>query len=336
MAPLNNDSPSVQTSSSFEIERKEEHVVSNFIEMNTIAKLRSELGHILVRYEELEQDRNYNAMKANELQNVLNAFKMGEIHEVLLTKSLQLAQVLTEVDCLCVQLKKIQKERDEGKSKQLALSVVVRSLQSVTTSDSEDDEDEDGDQVILTAEKALDMTLKNMKLQVEYHEDENQKLAQRCKLHERTIESLTKENDLNAVKVEMLEEILRALNEEHHSKPASETASPAIPKETVKVLLEKTPSNWSVPALKFTTKMNTLNDDPSVNGRLEEASYTGPISDGIPNGTGIVRFKNGDTYLGEIVNGEMHGKGTLYYHQSRELGMQRGQFEHNVFMSQKV
>jgi hypothetical protein len=49
----------------------------------------------------------------------------------------------------------------------------------------------------------------------------------------------------------------------------------------------------------------------------------------IPHGTGTIRFNGGDTYLGEVVAGEMHGKGTLYH---RNRKMSRGTFEHNVFL----
>jgi hypothetical protein len=52
----------------------------------------------------------------------------------------------------------------------------------------------------------------------------------------------------------------------------------------------------------------------------------GPMGkNGLPNGTGTIRFKNGNTYLGEVKDGEMYGKGTLYQGCSN---MRRG---NNVF-----
>jgi hypothetical protein len=59
----------------------------------------------------------------------------------------------------------------------------------------------------------------------------------------------------------------------------------------------------------------------------KKASYTGPLRESIPNGTGVVRFECGETYFGEVVNGEMHGNGTMFYPDD----MNRGRFEHNVF-----
>jgi hypothetical protein len=50
--------------------------------------------------------------------------------------------------------------------------------------------------------------------------------------------------------------------------------------------------------------------DPNNARRMEikmigdlEGQYTGPL----PRGTGTICFRNGDTYLGELVDGEMHG-----------------------------
>ena len=62
------------------------------------------------------------------------------------------------------------------------------------------------------------------------------------------------------------------------------------------------------------------------------AVYTGTLKEGLPHGTGTFRFKNGDTYLGEVLAGKMHGKGTLY-HRAKELGILRGVFEDNEFIN---
>jgi hypothetical protein len=49
-----------------------------------------------------------------------------------------------------------------------------------------------------------------------------------------------------------------------------------------------------------------------VNGL--EGNYTGPINaDGLPHGNGTIRFKNGDTYLGDLEDGKLHGKGAIYF-----------------------
>lgn len=50
-----------------------------------------------------------------------------------------------------------------------------------------------------------------------------------------------------------------------------------------------------------------------------EGSYTGPLNDARrPHGTGTIRFKNGDTYLGEMDDGRMHGKGAIYFANKRK------------------
>ena len=50
---------------------------------------------------------------------------------------------------------------------------------------------------------------------------------------------------------------------------------------------------------------------------------------GLPHGTGTLRFDNGDTYLGEMKYGDMHGNGTMY---SRQKGTKRGIFKHNKYV----
>lgn len=56
--------------------------------------------------------------------------------------------------------------------------------------------------------------------------------------------------------------------------------------------------------------------------------YSGPTIDGIPNGVGSIRFSNGDIYLGRVMDGKIHGKGTMY----TKAGLSRGRFENDVFM----
>lgn len=67
-----------------------------------------------------------------------------------------------------------------------------------------------------------------------------------------------------------------------------------------------------------------LHSSPSVH-----ATYTGPLRQGLPYGIAIVRFENGDMYMGEVVWGEMHGQGT---YRTRRGQVWRGLFARNVFV----
>jgi hypothetical protein len=325
------------------------------------SELKSELCRTQVRCEELEHDRNYSAAKATELQGVLNSYKTNDVQQALMFKSMQVAEVSMEVDRLHVQLKKlagenerIQKERDADRTKMLELSNVVRSLQYASYDSDEEDEVEEE---ILTPEKALDMTLKNLKVHVECLEEERQRLSLKCKSQSGAIASLNKDNELKEVKINMLEELFRSMNEERNGSGEDKNQRPT-PRQPV-VPLKKTKSEprlivemqaavcrrsgfgrlLSVPVLSAPKRAASEDEkvDPTKARRMEvavnklEASYTGPIRNGLPHGTGTFRFKSGDTYLGEVVAGEMHGKGTLY-HRQRELGCSRGVFEHNVFV----
>ena len=63
-----------------------------------------------------------------------------------------------------------------------------------------------------------------------------------------------------------------------------------------------------------------------------DGSYTGPLGwNGLPHGTGTIRFKNGDTYLGELRNGKLHGKGAMYYF-AKDKATVRGMFESNALV----
>ena len=68
-----------------------------------------------------------------------------------------------------------------------------------------------------------------------------------------------------------------------------------------------------------------------------EATYNGPINEkNQPHGFGTLRFSNGDTYLGDLEHGKMHGKGNLYITRDGEKVVQRGSFDQNVFVGDGV
>jgi hypothetical protein len=209
-------------------------------------------------------------------------------------------------------------------------------------------------------EKALDMTLKHMKFQIEFLEDQRQKMALKCISQASTIETLKKDSELKQVKIGMLQELFRSLNSEGHSScQALETAA------VTKPALEETNSESCLTTLKSMIisicRLEKMNSAPVLSTTAEEAEvlsslegtsidpdstnarrmeikigdlegqYNGPLRNSIPHGSGTIRFRNGDTYLGELVDGEMHGNGTLY-HRSKDSGISRGYFEHNNFV----
>jgi hypothetical protein len=327
---------------------------------NDIVALRNELCKMRVRCEELEQDRNYTAVKVHELQEVVRAFKSDDVlHETLMKKSIQVAEMSMEVDSLHLKIKQLaaenqqlKNEREADKSTMLDLSGVVKSLQCVSfDSDEEEDDDEEEEEVeMLTAEKALDMTLRNMKYQIEGLEDERQRFSCKCKNQSKTIASLTNDNELLGTKVEMLEELFRVLNQGRIEVSSTEQVTTSIepPLCNIKPLLCKSnsaPHLDARPSKKNPIKRMSSTprqERVSKTGRMNvvvgdlQAVYTGSLITGslnedLPHGTGTFRFKNGDTYLGEVVAGKMHGKGTLY-HRAKELGISRGVFNDNVFI----
>jgi hypothetical protein len=403
---------------------------------NEVESLRNSLCELQIRLEHVEDERNYNAAKANELQSLVDTQKKDSIIDDLVQKSLKVAEMSMSIDKLNAMIKtlvaenhKLRTERHDEAKQMEKMSGLVRSLQYES---GDDDDDNDDVEVVLTPEKALDMTMKNMKIYLEVLEDDREQLAMKREDQEKKIASLGNDNELLEVKLEMLEELFRSLNQQHidESPPTQEKAvkevkknkslpdlfanmrrkskaaeMPETPKNaqwpkakpkllvgvapmpdlsTNKEIIEppaspnKTASSKHtslIPALKKAnstpeltspsarmtvrerraaakrsagakneTEANpsgTTNSVPKKNvehrkwgGRRiirvgdRDGSYVGAMKNGLPNGTGTIRFSNGDTFLGQVVDGKMHGQGT-FYHSSRELGIVRGRWHNN-------
>ncbi|CAJ1927356.1 unnamed protein product [Cylindrotheca closterium] len=68
-----------------------------------------------------------------------------------------------------------------------------------------------------------------------------------------------------------------------------------------------------------------------MNGQIQKGSYSGALSQTVPRlpyGAGIIKFDNGDMYMGDMMDGQMHGHGTLVNGDT----VLRGEFEHNMFV----
>ncbi len=187
----------------------------SYVSHDEAAKLSSDLLQLQMRLKEVEQERNYAGAKAHVLESAIQAFKQDHVHEKLVKKSLQLAEIAMKLDSLHAELQHLKDEnarlntaRTEDKKKMEELSNILRSLQSSNDYNSEDEEGE----VILTPEKALDMTLKNMKSRIEFQEDKHQNLSLKCSTQEKKIYKLEKENEMKDIEIGMLEELLRDLN----------------------------------------------------------------------------------------------------------------------------
>jgi hypothetical protein len=379
MPPLNTGNHEIEASFHVDNKHEEGDDVPPSTTSSRKADIRNELCRLQVRCEDLEQDRNYHAVKASELQEILEAHLFDDVQDTLMKKSMQIAEASMGVDRglhlhirkLEAEINRMKTERETERANMMDLSGIVRSLQS---SCQESDEEEEEDEVFLAREIALDMTLKHMKFQIEFLENERQKMALKGISQARTIEILKKDSELKQVKIEMLEELFRSLNSEERSsscQQAQETTTvtkPALEKTaavTKEPVLEKTKNMGSrlptlkskiisicrlkkmnsAPVLSTTSKeagvlssLKGTSIDPNSNARRMEikigdleGQYNGPLRNSVPHGTGTIRFRNGDTYLGELVDGEMHGNGTLY-HRSKDSGISRGYFEHNTFV----
>lgn len=192
---------------------------------NAQAKLKSELAETQKENEWLHKEKIMQECRADQLTNILESFETSETHEILMEKALQLAEVMTEVDYLRNQMKKMEKARENEIAKVNKLNSVVKSLQNLMRNDDDDIDycdtdddmdDADVDDVRLSAEKAVDMTLRYLKIQVERLTEQKEELAQQVKDRDKQIKYLKTENELNRSKVEMLGEMFgRPASKEH-------------------------------------------------------------------------------------------------------------------------
>jgi len=209
--------------------------------------LRQEICRLRLRLEEVEDESKFHAAKANELTDLLTCGQSQEDISVTLQQSEVLAQRACRIEtlekaitALTTEKALLEIDRDKAKKETAELSSVVRSLQSVTTlsmdhKDSDEEGEDDGDsdedsddeeEIILTPETALDLTLGNLKEHIEMLEDGLQTSSHLNTTQKQQIDVLEKENQLNEVKIGMLEELFRELNvndREFYEKRAVET-----------------------------------------------------------------------------------------------------------------
>jgi hypothetical protein len=363
MPPLNTGNHEIEVSFHFD-NKHEERDDGRPSRTWSNADIRNELCRLQLRCEDLEQDRNYYAVKANELQETLEAYSFDDIQETLLKKTMRIAEASMNVDRLHLHIRKVEAkinrmktERETERVNMMDLSGIVRSLRSSL----QDSDEEEEDEVLPTLDKAQDITLKNMKFQIEFLEDERQKMALKCMDQASAIEVLKKDSEVKKVRIRIFEELFRSVNSEERSSCQAHETTAVVTKPA----LEKTKSESrlvtsknkiisfcrsdrlqkmnSVPVLTASGKAEELlslkgtSIDPNNARQMEikvgdlEGQYNGPLRNSLPHGTGTIRFRDGDTYLGELVDGEMHGNGTLY-HRSKDLGISRGYFQHNLFV----
>jgi hypothetical protein len=131
------------------------------------------------------------------------------------------------------------------------------------------------------------------------------------------------------VKVEMLEELFRSLNQSR----IDSTQKPPLEKSNSSPDLFAGDKPIAGAKPRRTINRNSRYQRPKTVVKIGDmvGTYTGPLIEGKPNGVGSIKFENGSTYLGEVRDGKMHGKGTLY-HSNKDLGISRGFFEDNEFV----
>jgi hypothetical protein len=175
------------------------------IALSQNTELKESLRRSQLAYQDLQHDTNFSKAKAAELREIVEAKSSDEIYEKLIIKSLHNAELSLDVDKLHLQLQhthadleKLGQEREANKTMLLALSDIVRTLQSVSI---------DYDQVNRTEHllRPQDLSLQNIKRKVEAIMADRERLMQRC-------ENLTEENESKDDKISALEAQFYMLN----------------------------------------------------------------------------------------------------------------------------
>jgi hypothetical protein len=275
----------------------------------------------------------------------------------------------TGVDCLQSQISKLKMQNEELRVKEKSMGPVrsqfdtlglenaelkaeVAMLQAQNISpNTESSEDQDAG----ISKRALDLTIQKMTSHIEVLEEEKQNMDLKCADKAVTMASIQENMELQQAKVEMLENLVKSLsNGSPVQQPGkfqkwkllrsswgskepnlSESYNKKEPGETAQEGKKTRDMTDGMKSMPLSSGSSSKARRMSVTIGDLKATYTGPLGEnGLPNGTGTIRFKNGNTYLGEVKDGEMYGKGTLYQG-SKCSNMRRGNFENNVFVPEE-
>ena len=157
--------------------------------------------------------------------------------------------------------------------------------------------------------------VKRMKANIKNLEEKQSDLIEKSSTREVVVRSLHEDNTLKQLKIEMLEEIVRAISGAKSS-DESNYGSPLL----------LTPTK--APQPKVEANIYAKNTALVING--QKVTYTGPLRAGVPNGVGTFRFPNKSTYIGSIVDGKMHGNGALF---TNGGVVKRGRFKNNELIA---
>ncbi len=198
--------------------------------------LRQEICQLRTRLEEVEDESKFHAAKANELTELL--MNSNSIDETIIKQSEAMARKDNQIENLTKRITELETEkqlmaveRDNAKKEMTEMGKVVRSLQNVAKGspensyreeddedseseddDGDDDESEDSEEIVLTPETALDLTLGNLKDHIEMLEDGLQASSSLNSNQKKAINSLESDIKAQQAQIGMLEELFRELN----------------------------------------------------------------------------------------------------------------------------
>jgi len=224
-APRDGSSPISETSS-FELDKL------TCAARDEASGLRNEVCKLRMRLEEMQDEHNYIFVKANELESVIQSFRKDHVHDELVKKALMLAEISMVVDSLRTQVQHLRDEKDQlliartlDKNKMEQFSEVVRSFHCSDTVNMNLLDDN----AVFTPQKVVKLTLMNTNSQIEFLEDEHHILAVRCKDQQKEIARLDRENGMKDVKIDMLEELFRALNDRRQHEKEAKKSQMSLP-----------------------------------------------------------------------------------------------------------
>jgi hypothetical protein len=125
----------------------------------------------------------------------------------------------------------------------------------------------------------------------------------------------------------------------HHQKQQRKKKKQTKTKTKNKVSSKSTTSNPSTRRRRPTTDAGDFQPNRAqdmeirliINGQPVRGTYSGALSHTAPrrpNGVGVIKFDNGDMYMGDVKDGNIHGLGTFIIGDT----VLRGEFEFNLFV----
>ncbi len=179
---------------------------------NELEELRANMRRSMEMVENIAEQRRMYATTAVELAKTMTSAEPTELQRDVESKQNQIADLIQQVETLKLamlekdsQVQDMEQERDFHRRTVVELSRII-----LPSSYTEDDKIKDGETI--QPEKALVMTIRGLKKQIECMEDERQDMITKMRSMEAVMEEMKRENEAREIKISVLEKQFEVVN----------------------------------------------------------------------------------------------------------------------------